>query len=156
MKTWWASHKTFPCSVWGSAMVEEGHKDRAPHFERGASSMRGSLSDRVTAFLSQDVGHSRSSKFCTKAKFPLSPLLLALPMVRIFPFSLPSSLSIGGRAFPWPVVSDLIFEIDLCLRAPFFAKSVRRSELVLARHAESRKLHPWKWPLENYSRLLGP
>ena len=37
-----------------------------------------------------------------------------------------------------------------------FAKSVPRSALPCTRHPETRKLHhPWKWPLENYSRLLG-
>ena len=56
----------------------------------------------------------------------------------IFPFKLPS-LSEDGWAFPWPVVRDPIFEIDLRLRqtrsggagGELFAKSVEGSGLPL-------------------------
>ena len=58
----------------------------------------------------------------------------------IFPFKL-SSLSKDGWAFPWPVVRDPIFEIDLRLRqtrsggagGELFAKSVEESAALVFR-----------------------
>ena len=121
-------------------MVTEGHKDRVPRCERRASASEG-LSDRVTAFLFEDVGHTRSW-VCSSTKF--APFTSFLLFLGIFPFSL-SSLSISLASSWWPYR----FLCAFCQISP-------RAALLVSRHSETRKLHrPWKWSLENYSRLLA-
>ena len=86
----------------------------------------------------------------------ICPFHLLAALFGIFPFQsflfVPRRSGISPASSWWPY----LWNWSLLEACPLFAKSVQESALPLGRHSETRKLHhPWKWPLENHSRLLG-